>query len=292
MAEQPYRDESHAIHARNVEFEWDGVPLHYLPGEPFATQFFNVAHIVLPEGERAMAAALSEALPLIDDERLHEEAVGFVGQEAMHAASHEGFREHLTAQGVAVEPVLRRLNFLIETVLTDGGLTGRAKHAWLCERLGMYAAMEHFTAVFGQWVLDADQLDELGMHPMMLDLVRWHGAEEIEHRSVVFDVYQHVDGSYARRVRTALVASSTLAALWFVTAAYLSATDPAPDKGRPWPSQFVSAVARGVIPSGLHFLTEIPVYLKPGFHPSQMGNLDKALRYLALSPAARAADGR
>ena len=32
------------------------------------------------------------------------------------------------------------------------------------------------------------------------------------------------------------------------------------------------------------YRTEIPVYLRPGFHPSQMGSLDAALRYLARSP--------
>jgi len=41
------------------------------------------------------------------------------------------------------------------------------------------------------------------------------------------------------------------------------------------------------VPTMTHFITEIPVYLKPGFHPTQMGPLDKALRYLAQSPAAQ-----
>ena len=61
--------------------------LHYVPGEPMATHVINFMHLVLPEGERAMSATLAEALPLIEDERLHEEVVGFVGQEATHAAS-------------------------------------------------------------------------------------------------------------------------------------------------------------------------------------------------------------
>src|SRR5882757_6425431 len=96
-ATRRYDEQAHAIAARNVQFDWDGVPLHYLPGEPVATQMFNFMHLVLPEGERAMAATLAEALPFIDDERLHEEVTGFVGQESMHASSHEGVRTHLEA---------------------------------------------------------------------------------------------------------------------------------------------------------------------------------------------------
>ncbi|GAB2735090.1 metal-dependent hydrolase [Amycolatopsis magusensis] len=281
-----YTDQAHAIAPRAVEFSWDGVPMHYIPGEPMATHIINVMHLVLPEGERAMSAALAEALPLIEDERLHEEVVGFIGQEATHASSHEGARDHLAKLGLDVEPTARKMEWMVDKVLGDWGLTGRAKHAWLCERLGLFAAMEHYTAVVGDWLLNADQLAERGMHPTMLDLVRWHGAEEVEHRNVAFDAFMYVDGGYGRRVRTALVASFTLAVLFLTTAGSLFRKDPSPDKGRFWPVQLLSATRRRMIPSATIFLTEIPKYLHPKFHPSQLGSMDKALRYLARSPAA------
>ena len=280
-----YTDEAHAIAPRDVEFVWDGVPMHYIPGEPMATHIINVMHLVLPEGERAMVAALTEALPLITDERLHEEVVGFIGQEATHASSHEGARDHLATVGLDVEPVVRKMEWLVDKVLGDRGLTGRAKQAWLCERLGLFAAMEHYTAVVGDWLLHAEQLETLGMHPAMLDLVRWHGAEEVEHRNVAFDAFMYVDGSYARRVRTALIASAILAVLFAVSAGYLFGKDPSTDKGRFWFLQLLSATGRGVIPNALIFATEIPKYLRPSFHPSQLGSMDAALRYLARSPA-------
>ncbi len=45
-----YTDEAHAIAARDVEFDWDGVPLHYVPNEPMVTHVINFMHLVLPEG--------------------------------------------------------------------------------------------------------------------------------------------------------------------------------------------------------------------------------------------------
>lgn len=283
-----YTDEAHTIAPRDVEFSWDGVPMHYIPNEPMATHTINFMHLVLPEGERAMSNALAEALPLIEDARLHEEVVGFVGQEATHAASHEGAREHLASIGLDVEPMARKMEWLVDHILGEHGLSGRAKHAWLCERLGMFAALEHFTAVVGEWLLHADQLAEAGMHPTMLDLVRWHGAEEVEHRNVAFDAFMYVDGSYARRVRTALLASATLGALYFATQRYLFRHDPSPEKGRFWFLQVARAARRGLIPDLTLLVTEIPKYLRPSFHPSQLGSMDAALRYLARSPAANA----
>lgn len=282
-----YDDQAHAIRARDVRFDFDSVPMHYIPGEVMATHIINVMHLVLPEGERAMAAALAEALPYIDDERLREEVQGFIGQENQHASSHAQARRHLESLGLDVAPMVETVAWLVDRMLGDHGLTGRAKHEWLCERLALFAGMEHYTAVIGEWLLTNDVLEAKNMHPAMLDLIRWHGAEEVEHRSVVYDAYMHVDGGYLRKARTAVLASSSLLVLFVIAGGYLFGKDPDPRKGRFWPLQFLSASARGVVPRMSTFLTEIPRYLRPGFHPSQLGSMDNALRYLAQSPAAR-----
>ncbi len=289
--ERAYHEEGHVIAARNVGFTWDDVPLHYIPNEAFATQFWNILHLLVPEGEKSMAGTVSEALPYINDERLREEAVGFVGQEAMHAVSHESFHERLAEQGIDTGPVLDAWNFWFRKVMTDHGLKGRAKEEWLKERLALYSAFEHFTAIVGQWMLDNDELEEAGMHPMVLDILKWHSAEEVEHRNVLYDVYQHIDGSYSRRVRNGVLASAGLAIWWLGTLHYLMQQDPGPKKWwKPWPVQMIEATRKHLIPGFEFFLTELPPYLKRNFHPSEMGPLDKAIKYLATSPAALAAE--
>ncbi len=290
VATTPYIDEAHAIHPRDVAFDWSEVPLHYIPGEPFATQFWNIMHLAIPLGEKMMAGCLAEALPYIEDPRLREEAVGFIGQESMHASSHESYHEHLSAQGIDIAPVVHNIETMFQTFLGDHRLSGRAKEEWLKERLAFFAAAEHFTAIVGQWMLDAEAWDEAGMDPTMKDLLRWHGAEEVEHRNVLFDVYQHVDGSYPRRVRMAVVASAGLLATWTLSADYLMRQDPTGRWWKPWPLQMVKAVRKRLIPGLAFAVTELPAYLRPGFHPSQMGALDTAIAYLATSPAARAAE--
>jgi predicted metal-dependent hydrolase len=43
------------------------------------------------------------------------------------------------------------------------------------------------------------KMGRLGADPEMVDLVKWHGAEEIEHRTVAFDLYRHLGGGYIAR---------------------------------------------------------------------------------------------
>lgn len=292
---EAYAEEARTITPRNVRFDWTDVPLQYIYEDSYATQFWNVMHLVLPEGERAMADVLAQAATLIDEPRLHEEVVGFVGQEAMHASSHEGFRDHLVARGVDVEPVLDRIGFIVDKVFGDHGLTeGRAGRFWFRERLAIYAAAEHYTAVVGEWLLDNPQLTADSVDPTMLDLLRWHGAEELEHRNVAFDAFEYVDGSHARRVRTAFLAFGGLALLWFSTARRMyhdeAIRNASWGRRRWWPLAYWRAARRNLAP-GLWFLAkQIPPYLRRGFHPSQMGDTDKAVRYLAVSPAARRAE--
>jgi uncharacterized protein len=35
------------------------------------------------------------------------------------------------------------------------------------------------------------QHDAIGTDPVMLDMLRWHGAEEVEHKAVAFDTMKH-----------------------------------------------------------------------------------------------------
>ncbi|HEX7322129.1 MAG TPA: metal-dependent hydrolase, partial [Mycobacterium sp.] len=36
------------LQARDVRFDWSNLPVHYVPGEVFATHFANVLHLLLP----------------------------------------------------------------------------------------------------------------------------------------------------------------------------------------------------------------------------------------------------
>lgn len=60
----------------------------------------------------------------------------------------------------------------------------------------------------------------------MLDLVKWHGAEEIEHRSVAFDLYRHLGGGYIARYYLSVVVIIGVIGLWVDGAAHLMAQDP------------------------------------------------------------------
>ncbi len=156
--------------------------------------------------------------------------------------------------------------------------------------MALIAAIEHYTAFLGDWVLNAEELDRRGADPTMLDLLRWHGAEEVEHRSVAFDLFVHLDGGYRRRVRTWAVAFTALVFLWQRGVRFFLAHDPTLVDGRARFRDFHLRGRRGVLPSTGALLRSVPRYLSRTYHPSQEGSTEQAVAYLASSPAARAAE--
>ncbi|MFJ9768679.1 metal-dependent hydrolase [Streptomyces erythrochromogenes] len=287
LAPAPVASEHVDLRPRNVSFGWEDTPLHWLPGEPFAGHMINVLHLLLPAGERWFVHVYKQALPHIKDERLREDVVGFIGQEAMHAAAHDDVLPHLKRLGLDPTPYTAQVDWLFEKLLGDRTLPpGRASHWWLMERVAMIAAIEHYTAFLGDWVLNADALDLRGADPTMLDLLRWHGAEEVEHRSVAFDLFMHVDGGYRRRARTWATAFSALVFLWQRGVRFFMENDPHLVDGKASFGQFFIAGQQGVLPSTGSMLKSIPKYLSRTYHPSQEGSTAQAVAYLASSPGA------
>ena len=281
-------DEQIVLHARDVKFDWASLPMHWIPGEPQATHTINVLHIALPEGERWFVEVFKQAVPLIRDERLKEDVLGFIGQEAMHAEAHDGAATHLEAAGLHVRPYVAQMEWLFRRLLGDRGLIGKAAEEWLIERLGIIAAIEHYTAFLGQWVLDAP-LDAAGADPTMLDLLRWHGAEEVEHRSVAFDLFTHLDGRYTRRVRSMAAVTPVLAWVFLRGTKFLMRNDPT-KPGKASFRKYRKAAKKGLLPTGRQLLREIRPYFRKSYHPTETGNTEQAVAYLASSPAAQAAD--
>ncbi|MFC1416280.1 metal-dependent hydrolase [Streptacidiphilus cavernicola] len=286
-------DEHHGLvlQPRGVEFDWSALPMHWIPGEPMATHVVNVLHLLLPEGERWFVRTFKDALPLVRDERLREQVLGFIGQEAVHAEAHQGVLDHLLAKGLDPGPYVRQVEYLFQRVLGERAeLTGTAARESLIERVAIVAAIEHFTAFLGDWVLNAEGLDRVGTDPTMLDLIRWHGAEEVEHRSVAYDLLRHLDPGYLRRIRAMAITGPVMLHLWIRGTRFLMAHDPEPlDRRGPTWRGYAAASRRGLLPRLGRASRSAARYLSPRYHPTQEGSTRQAVAYLGSSPAARAA---
>ncbi|WP_018656806.1 metal-dependent hydrolase [Actinomadura flavalba] len=289
-------DERHPeITPRRVRFDWSETPLHWIPDEPVATHFINVLHLLLPAGERWFVHVYKQALPLVaDDPRLHGEVRGFMGQEAVHAYSHQGVLDRqMRERGLDPRALTLRIEWIFTRLLGDRRpLPIMTRRAWLNLRIGIIAGIEHYTAVLGAWILDARELDAAGADPTMLDLLRWHGAEEVEHRSVAFDVYQHVSGAYWRRFLAFFAGVIAMPLAVYFGAAFLCAKDPTLHGVRPRVRDYRRAVRRGLFPGNRFMVAAARRYLRRDYHPSRECSTRRALDYLAVSPAARAAKRR
>ncbi|GAA3206517.1 metal-dependent hydrolase [Actinocorallia longicatena] len=288
-------DERHPpIKARRVAFDWENTPLHWVPGNYVATHMINSFHLVLPEGERWFIQCVQDAKPLIKDEKLLEEIKGFIGQEMVHARAHGSFlTELLDRHGVDHRKITEAAKAGNDSRPADRAkMKPRNRLRMLRFELAAVSAIEHYTAVLGQWIMENDRLDKAGIDPTMLDLLRWHGAEEVEHRSVVFDVFKKVGGGYFTRVGGWVASVFFLYWALIAGAIFLVRNDPTIERKPSKLSMFRDyrrAARAGLVPSVFRLLIiEGLVYLKPGHHPSQVCSTPRALEYLMKSPAAQA----
>lgn len=279
------------LEARDVRFDWSDLPVHYVPNEPFTTHFCNVLHLLLPAGEEFFVELFKQALPLIADDQLRLDVQGFIGQEATHSQAHAGVVDYFAAKGMDMSPFTAQIQWLFAKLLGDRPhWSKRRQQKWMLERVALVSAIEHYTAILGEWVLDTPEHDALGTHPVMVDMLRWHGAEEVEHKAVAFDVMRHLQAGFWRQVRTQLIVTPLMLWLWVRGLRFMYSVDPElPPGTKPRWRDWFDAARRGLVPAPFEFTRVIGAYYKPSFHPSQLGGVERAVNYLAISPAARAA---
>ncbi len=277
------------LHARNVKFDVADIPLQWLPGHRYCSHTVTALNLILPEGERWFVKTFNEALPLIRDEELLHRMRGFIGQEAMHAETHDHLIwDFIEKHGIDPMPYQRQAEYIFGKILAPKETGSEAaKRKRLIERLWLIAAIEHYTAVLGDFALNCGWV-EAGGDPTMVDLFKWHSAEEVEHRSVAHEVAVYFGDSYLRRGRAMLLAMPGLLLVVFRGARYLALNDPDGKIGRLQRiRQYRKGVRANVVPSVPSLIASTLTYFRPSFDPSEVGDTAQAVAYLAESPAAR-----
>jgi uncharacterized protein len=165
---------------------------HWCAGDAFRTALFNALSMSFPIGEQFFIDSVRNGfkeLTAAQQERFRSDVQGFVGQEATHRRLHGLYNTQLEKLGLVNdwEPRARKRLKLLE---------GEHVRHWL----GITAANEHFTAILADFLLQHPEL--LGdRDPRLVTLWLWHSAEESEHKSVAFDLYQALGGSHEWRIR-------------------------------------------------------------------------------------------
>jgi predicted metal-dependent hydrolase len=179
------------IEVRNRKFDVGGdVPRHWHGGRKSVTTFFDNLSIFFPAGERFFIRAVKNHKHHVEDEQLLRNVAAFCAQEGVHAREHDRYNEMLRSQGYPAGPLEQEVERLLERV--EKALPKRLHLSATC-------ALEHFTALMGQALLEDPRL-LADAHPVMRSLWRWHASEEDEHKSVAFDVYQAAGSPYVERV--------------------------------------------------------------------------------------------
>ncbi|UDY36528.1 metal-dependent hydrolase [Dermatobacter hominis] len=178
---------------------------------PDAAEFVaaaNAVSLLMPFVEPYFAGAVRRALPELAPE-LSATARTFVRQELEHQRQHRRFNVRLVERFAGLRRPERR---------------ARRTYGWLARTrslrfsLAFAAASETIAYSLARWT--SDHLAEFlrGADPVATDLFVWHLAEEVEHKSVAFDVWASVDGSRWRYARAGVLSLVLLGwlSLWSI----------------------------------------------------------------------------
>jgi len=174
------------IKPRDIRFPLDtALSADWNGSDWFRTAFFNAMSILFPYGEKSFIDSVRANEGAVTSPALKAAVRGFMAQEYVHRREHQRFNEELCAsRGYS-------LDWLEHTIRTDSEeLETIDPLFWLATTV----VYEHLTATIAGCLLGrANWLDRAD--PGISRMWRWHAIEEIEHKSVAFDVYLAAGGT-------------------------------------------------------------------------------------------------
>ena len=193
-------NESHGdlnnMQIRPLAPDWtQDLPRYWFDGSPAKTHAIDCLQISFAPGERAFINVVNHYKRRITDQQLQDEIKVFLGQEGWHRRVHLDYNEWLRTQGYDIDGSVKEWQDLIDLTTEQYGNVGQ---------MVTTVALEHYTALLGEWVLSNDVMTNTA-HPHFREIYKWHALEEVEHKSVAFDVLLQVAESNPR-LRNSLTA--------------------------------------------------------------------------------------
>ncbi len=198
MTAQQQPGEARPIKPRKMNFDMDQLQEKYFfHGNPITSTLLYAMSASFPEGERFFIDAVRHYQKDIEDPVLAKQVRGFIGQEAHHGQVHEAFNARVQSLGLAMDRVQRYFKWRIDF--------GRRKLS-PSQKLAVTAALEHVTATLAQYTLENPDggLGDSSNSPLR-EMLIWHAMEEIEHKSVAFDVYRTQVDNEKQRIAIAKI---------------------------------------------------------------------------------------
>ncbi|MBB4853412.1 putative metal-dependent hydrolase [Mycobacteroides chelonae] len=176
---------------------------YFADGSMVFSHAVAVLSAVFPPGEDIFVRSVRRYMDLIDDPELKKRVAGFIGQEKVHGNQHRELNEQLTEMGY---PTAWFEYLLLSTERMEKFLDKQYPDPYRLVRLrrfflGFTVAAEHFTATWAENILKSPEIQAMMYDPEIRNLLNWHSLEELEHKSVAFDVYRAIGVPESTRIR-------------------------------------------------------------------------------------------
>lgn len=235
---------------------------HFVDGNIPLTHLVAVLSGAFPPGEESFIRSVRKFADQITDPGLKKRVAGFIGQESVHGQEHRHLNEKLIDMGF---PLVRF--FMFDHDSRRQRLFVRVENIFPAKfHLAMTAAAEHYTATLAERLF-SDEMQSIPGDPEVWHLLNWHAMEELEHKSVAFDVYRYVGGPEWIRIGVMAVMYTLTIPLVTVTVLLSIATDPSGWR----PIRVLRqtyGIFRGPLVKGL--MRDLRRYMVPGFHPDDV----------------------
>lgn len=204
------------ITVRRMAFEFpDEIDPVFIPGQPEQSYFLIGLSLLLPYLEPYLIRTMKAANPHITDADLLTDMQQFSAQEGQHYREHIRFNKALRLSGFpGIEPLEKQLEADYLRFTETKSLRFNLGYAEGFEALTTAAAYKGFES------------GDMDMDSPISEMMLWHLVEELEHRTVAFDVYDHVCGGYFQRLRIGLFAQWHMARFITRVANYMVEASP------------------------------------------------------------------